>query len=42
MKKIKKKWIFMLLTALMLGACSEDDLNSNSIFDTEECYRSSE
>ena len=34
MKKIK--WIFMLLTALMLGACSEDDLNSNSIFDTEE------
>ena len=34
MKKIK--WIFMLLTALMLGACSEDDLNSNSIFDTED------
>lgn len=34
MKKIK--WIFMLLTALMLGACSEDSLNSNSIFDTED------
>lgn len=34
MKKIK--WIFMLFTALMLGACSEDDLNSNSIFDTED------
>ena len=34
MKKIK--WICMLLTALVLGACGEDDLNPNSIFDTED------
>ena len=34
MKKLK--WIFMMLTALVLGACSEDDLSSNSIFDVED------
>lgn len=34
MKKIK--WIFMMLTVITLTACGEDDLSSNSIFDTED------
>lgn len=34
MKNIK--WIFIILTAITLWSCSEDDLNSDSIFDTTE------